>query len=65
VHEAEAAVEETLHAANGPGWVIHGMSTDKLKRGLHDWLTSVPWGERLSDADQGDGGKGCSVVWPK
>jgi len=27
--------------------VIHGISTDKLKRGLHHWLTSVPWGERL------------------
>ena len=65
VHEAEAAVEETLRAANGPVWVIHGIGTGKLKRGLRDWLATVPWVERVSDADQGDGGPGCSVVWLK
>ncbi|QVL54325.1 MAG: endonuclease MutS2 [Cyanobium sp. M30B3] len=65
VHEAEATVEETLRAANGPVWVIHGIGTGKLKRGLRDWLATVPWVERVSDADQGDGGPGCSVVWLK
>ena len=65
VHEAEAAVEETLRGANGPVWVIHGIGTGKLKRGLRDWLATVPWVERVSDADQGDGGPGCSVVWLK
>jgi DNA mismatch repair protein MutS2 len=65
VHEAEAAVEEKLRAANGPVWVIHGIGTGRLKRGLRDWLATVPWVERVSDADQGDGGPGCSVVWLK
>jgi len=65
VHEAEAAVEETLRAANGPVWVIHGIGTGKLKRGLRDWLATLPWVERVADADQGDGGPGCSVVWLK
>jgi len=65
VHEAEAAVEETLRGANGPVWVIHGIGTGKLKRGLRDWLATVPWVERVSDAEQGDGGTGCSVVWLK
>jgi len=65
VHEAEAAVEEKLRAASGPVWVIHGIGTGKLKRGLRDWLASVPWVERVSDADRGDGGPGCSVVWLK
>ncbi|MFM8258310.1 MAG: endonuclease MutS2 [Vulcanococcus sp.] len=63
VHEAEAAVEEQLRAANGPVWVIHGIGTGKLKRGLRDWLATLPYVERVSDADQGDGGPGCSVVW--
>jgi DNA mismatch repair protein MutS2 len=63
VHEAEAAVEETLRGANGPVWVIHGIGTGKLKRGLRDWLATLPWVERVADADQGDGGPGCSVVW--
>jgi len=65
VHEAEAAVEEQLRGANGPLWVIHGIGTGKLKRGLRQWLSTVPWVERVNDADQGDGGPGCSVIWPK
>jgi DNA mismatch repair protein MutS2 len=63
VHEAEAAVEERLRSAPGPLWVIHGIGSGKLKRGLRDWLASVPYVERVSDAAQGDGGPGCSVVY--
>ena len=63
VHEAEAAVEERLRGANGPVWVIHGIGTGKLKRGLREWLAGVPYVERVSDAEQGDGGMGCSVIW--
>lgn len=65
VHEAEALVEEQLRGANGPLWVIHGIGTGKLKRGLRGWLESVPYVERVSDAERGDGGPGCSVVWVK
>ena len=63
VHEAESAVEELLRGANGPVWVIHGIGTGRLKRGLRQWLDSLPYVERVGDADQGDGGPGCSVVW--
>ncbi|MAR06056.1 MAG: endonuclease MutS2 [Cyanobium sp. NAT70] len=63
VHEAEAAVEDHLRGANGPVWVIHGIGTGKLKRGLRAWLETVPYVERVTDADQGDGGPGCSVIW--
>ncbi len=65
VHEAEATVEERLRSAHGPLWVIHGIGTGKLKRGLRTWLDSVPYVERVSDAERGDGGPGCSVVWVK
>ncbi|MEY2643535.1 MAG: hypothetical protein RLZZ611_184 [Cyanobacteriota bacterium] len=65
VHEAEAAVEEQLRAANGPLWVIHGIGSGKLKRGLHDWLATLPYVERVNDAERGDGGPGCSVIWLK
>ena len=65
VHEAEAAVEERLRGANGPIWVIHGIGTGKLKRGLRDWLATIPYVERVSDAEKGDGGPGCSVVYVK
>ena len=63
VHEAEAAVEERLRGANGPLWVIHGIGTGKLRRGLRDWLATVPYVERVGDAELGDGGQGCTVVW--
>jgi DNA mismatch repair protein MutS2 len=65
VHEAEALVEEKLRTANGPLWVIHGIGTGKLKRGLRDWLAGLPYVERVADAERGDGGPGCSVVWVK
>ncbi len=65
VHEAEAAVEERLRGANGPVWVIHGIGTGKLRRGLRSWLATVPYVERVSDAAQGDGGPGCTVVYPR
>lgn len=65
VHEAEAAVEEHLRGANGPVWVIHGIGTGKLKRGLRAWLDTVPYVERVADAAQGDGGPGCSVIYLK
>jgi len=65
VHEAEAAVEERLRSAHGPLWVIHGIGTGKLKRGLRDWLASLPEVERVVDAERGDGGPGCSVIWPR
>jgi DNA mismatch repair protein MutS2 len=65
VHEAEAAVEESLRTSNGPLWVIHGIGTGRLKRGLRAWLSSLPYVERLGDAEPGDGGSGCTVVWPK
>ncbi|MCP9927313.1 endonuclease MutS2 [Cyanobium sp. CH-040] len=63
VHEAEAAVEETLRAANGPVWVIHGVGTGRLKRGLRAWLDTLPYVERVTDAERSDGGPGCSVVY--
>ncbi len=62
VHEAEAAVEEQLRRASGPVWVIHGIGTGKLKRGLREWLRGVAYVERVDDAAQGDGGPGCSVI---
>ena len=33
--------------------------------GLRDWLASLPYVERVADAERGDGGPGCSVVWVK
>ena len=63
VHEAEVVVEEYLRTSAGPLWVIHGIGTGKLKLGLRKWLETVPYVLKVTDADQNDGGAGCSVVW--
>ena len=63
VHEAETIVEQRLRNTVGPLWVVHGIGTGKLKRGLLQWLKTVPYVEKVVDADQKDGGPGCSVVW--
>ena len=34
-----------------------------LKSGLRKWLETLPYVEKVVDADQQDGGAGCSVVW--
>ena len=65
VHEAEAVVEEKLRNTVGPIWVVHGIGTGKLKKGLLQWLKTIPYIEKVVDADQKDGGPGCSVVWLK
>ena len=64
LHEAESAVANHLSRANGPIWVIHGIGTGHLKQGLWEWLKTTDQVERFHDAEPGDGGMGCTVVWP-
>ena len=64
LHKAESAVADQLSRSNGPVWVIHGIGTGRLKRGLQDWLKSTNQVERFHDAEPEDGGMGCTVVWP-
>ncbi len=63
VHEAEVVVDEYLRKGVSPLWVIHGIGTGKLKKGLKNWLQSVPYVNRVNEAERIDGGSGCSVVW--
>ena len=63
VHEAASVVEEKLRSATGPTWVIHGIGTGKLKKGLHSWLATLAYVDKVVDAEQRDGGLGCSVIW--
>jgi len=45
--------------------VIHGIGTGRLKRGLREWLAGLAYVERFADAEPGDGGPGCTVIWPR
>jgi len=64
VHEAESVVDEFLRRTNGPIWVIHGVGSGKLKRGLRDWLVGLPYVERVIDAEKDEGGQGTTIIWP-
>ena len=63
VHEAEGVIEEKLRYCSGALWVVHGIGSGKLKKGLRKWLNSLSYIEKVADAEPHDGGPGCSVVW--
>ena len=63
VHEAEGVIEEKLRNCSGPLWIIHGIGSGKLKKGLRQWFHSLPYIEKVTDAEPYDGGPGCSVIW--
>ncbi len=63
VHEAEGVIEEKLRNCSGALWVIHGIGSGKLKKGLRKWLDSLSYIEKVADAEPHDGGPGCSVIW--
>ena len=54
---------ERLRNLSGPLRVIHGIGTGRLKRGLLQWLETLSYVEKVTDAEQKDGGAGCSVIW--
>ena len=65
VHEAEILVEEKIRKFHGPLWIIHGIGTGKLKRGLRDWLSDLNYIDKLEDAAPSEGGSGCTIAWIK
>ncbi len=65
VHEAEILIEEKIRRFHGPLWIIHGIGTGKLKKGLKSWLMKLDYIEKIEDASSSEGGSGCSIVWIK
>jgi len=65
VHEAEIVLEEKLRKFHGPLWIVHGIGTGKLKKGLKLWLSQLDYVEKIEDAPPSEGGSGCSIVWIK
>jgi len=63
VHEAEGVIEEKLRNCSGALWIIHGIGSGKLKKGLRKWFDSLSYIEKIADAEPYDGGPGCTVVW--
>ncbi len=65
VHEAEIIIEEKIRKFHGPLWIVHGIGTGKLKKGLRSWLSGLNYVDKIEDAANNEGGPGCSIVWIK
>ena len=65
VHEAEIIVEEKIRKFHGPLWIVHGIGTGKLKKGLRQWLLGLNYVDKIEDAAINEGGPGCSIAWIK
>ena len=65
VHEAEIIIEEKIRKFHGPLWIIHGIGTGKLKKGLRSWLLTLNYVDKVEDAVSNEGGAGCSIAWIK
>ena len=65
VHEAEIIIEEKMRMFHGPLWIIQGIGTGKLKKGLRLWLTGLNYIDKVEDAAINEGGAGCSIAWIK
>jgi len=65
VHEAEIIIEEKIRKFHGPLWIVHGIGTGKLKKGLRKWLSGLNYVDKIEDATLNEGGPGCSIAWIK
>ncbi len=65
VHEAEIIIEEKIRKFHGPLWIVHGIGTGKLKKGLREWLSGLNYVEKIEEAATNEGGPGCSIAWIK
>ncbi len=65
VHEAEIIIEEKIRKFHGPLWIVHGIGTGKLKKGLRNWLSGLNYVDKIEDAATNEGGPGCSIAWIK
>ncbi len=65
VHEAEIIIEEKIRKFHGPLWIVHGIGTGKLKKGLREWLSGLRYVDKIEDAAINEGGPGCSIAWIK
>ena len=65
VHEAEIIIEEKIRKFHGPLWIVHGIGTGKLKKGLRKWLSGLNYVDKIEDAANNEGGPGCSIAWIK
>ncbi len=63
VHEAEGVIEEKIRNCSGALWIIHGIGSGKLKKGLRAWFETLPFIDKVLDAEPHDGGLGCTVIW--
>lgn len=62
IHELENYLDRAMMSGYGEVNVIHGKGTGQLRKGLQEFLRTCPYIDSYRDANQNEGGLGCTVV---
>ena len=62
IHELENYLDKAMMSGYGEVHVIHGKGTGQLRKGIQEFLRTCPYIDSYRDADQNEGGIGCTVV---
>lgn len=62
IHELENYLDKAMLSGYGEVSVIHGKGTGQLRKGIQEFLRTCPYIDSYRDADQNEGGIGCTVV---
>ena len=62
IHELENYLDKAMMSGYGEVYVIHGKGTGLLRKGIQEFLRTCPYIDSYRDANQNEGGIGCTVV---
>ena len=62
IHELENYLDKAMMSGYGEIYVIHGKGTGQLRKGIQEFLRTCPYIDSYRDANQNEGGLGCTVV---
>lgn len=62
IHELENYLDKAMMSGYGEVNIIHGKGTGQLRKGIQEFLRTCPYIDSYRDADQNEGGMGCTVV---
>lgn len=62
IHELENYLDRAMLSGYGEVYVIHGKGTGQLRKGIQEFLRTCRYIDSYRDANQNEGGIGCTVV---
>ncbi len=62
IHELENYLDKAMMSGYNEISVVHGKGTGQLRKGIQEFLRTCPYIDSYRDADQNEGGIGCTVI---